>query len=63
MWFDDAPSQRCGTSRIEELQATGAETVAVACPFCLVMITDGMAAADAQIEVRDIAEILAAELD
>jgi Fe-S oxidoreductase/nitrate reductase gamma subunit len=63
MWFDDAPNQRSGVSRMQELQATGAKTVAVACPFCLVMVTDGMAAAEADVEVRDIAEILAAELN
>ena len=63
MWFDDSPSQRIGTGRMEELQATGAKTVAVSCPFCLVMITDGMAAMESEIEVRDIAEVLAAELE
>ncbi len=63
MWFDDAPNQRIGMSRVEELRGTGANTVAVSCPFCLVMITDGLAAAEAPVEVRDIAEILADALD
>jgi Fe-S oxidoreductase/nitrate reductase gamma subunit len=59
MWFDDAPSERIGRGRVQEIAASGAETVAVACPFCLIMIGDGMAAAKPSTEVRDIAEILA----
>jgi Fe-S oxidoreductase/nitrate reductase gamma subunit len=59
MWFDDAPSERIGRGRVQEIAASGAETVAVACPFCLIMIGDGMAAAKPTVEVRDVAEVLA----
>jgi Fe-S oxidoreductase len=59
MWFDDAPSERVGRGRIQEIAASGAETVAVACPFCLIMIGDGMAAEKPAVDVRDIAEVLA----
>ena len=59
MWFDDKPAERIGASRVEEALATGAATVAVSCPFCLTMLTDGMAGRNAVIQVRDIAEILA----
>ena len=58
MWFDDGPEQRVGAGRVTEALETGAETVAVSCPFCLTMMTDGVAAQDASVEVKDIAELL-----
>ncbi len=58
MWFDDGPDQRVGVSRVTEALETGAETVAVSCPFCLTMMTDGVAAEDAGVDVKDIAELL-----
>jgi Fe-S oxidoreductase/nitrate reductase gamma subunit len=59
MWFDDAPSQRVGRGRVEEIVGSGAETVAVSCPFCLIMLGDGVAAEKPAMQVRDIAELLA----
>lgn len=59
MWFDDAPDTRIGRSRVDEALATGAGTLAVACPFCLIMTSDGIAARGSEMTVRDIAEILA----
>lgn len=58
MWFDDHPSNRVGAGRIQEALATGADTVAVACPFCLLMLGDGVADQQQKLKVRDIAEIL-----
>ena len=58
MWFDDGPEQRMGAGRVTEALETGAETVAVSCPFCLTMMTDGVAAQNANVEVKDIAELL-----
>ena len=62
MWFDDAPNERSGVGRVEEIVATGADTVAVACPFCLVMISDGVANSNSDMKVLDVAEILADKL-
>ncbi|MET2983718.1 (Fe-S)-binding protein [Aureibaculum conchae] len=59
MWFDDEPEERIGRTRIDELLDTKAKTVAVSCPFCLTMMTDGVAAKTDQVEVKDISEILA----
>ena len=42
--------------------ATGAATVAVACPFCMIMLSDGIAAENPAVQVRDIAELLAERL-
>jgi len=59
MWFDDTPDQRIGQSRVDEILSTGARTLCVSCPFCLTMTTDGIAARNGDMVVRDIAEILA----
>jgi len=59
MWFDDAVAQRVGQGRIHEIAASGAQTVAVSCPFCLIMLGDGLAAEAPDVRVRDIAEVLA----
>jgi Fe-S oxidoreductase len=59
MWFDDTPAQRVGQGRIAEALATEAATLAVSCPFCLTMASDGLAARGSVMAVRDVAEILA----
>jgi Fe-S oxidoreductase/nitrate reductase gamma subunit len=59
MWFDDPPAQRVGQARVQEIAASGAGTLAVSCPFCLIMLGDGLAAQKPEMAVRDIAEVLA----
>ena len=59
MWFDDPPAQRVGQGRVLEIVESGAENVAVSCPFCLIMLGDGLAAQKPEARVRDIAEVLA----
>ena len=44
--------------RAEELSDTGCDTVAVGCPFCSVMVKDGLDAIGSEMEVLDVAEIL-----
>ncbi len=46
--------------RIEDALETGAKTVAVACPFCMVMMTDGVKNKEKEHEVKvyDLAELL-----
>jgi Fe-S oxidoreductase len=58
MWFDDPPTQRVGKGRVQEIIQSGADTVAVSCPFCLIMLSDGLAAQKPDARVRDIAEVL-----
>ena len=62
MWFDDKPAERIGRSRVEEALATGAQTVAVACPFCLTMMADGVAGRDSKVQVKDVAQLLVEQL-
>ena len=60
MWFDESPAQRVSCLRAQEALATGARTLATACPFCLNMMTDGMAGTQGgeKAKVLDIAELL-----
>jgi Fe-S oxidoreductase len=60
MWFEESPAQRVSCLRAQEALATGARTVATACPFCLNMMTDGIAGAQGgeEAKVLDVAELL-----
>jgi len=60
MWFDESPAQRVSGLRAQEALATGARTLATACPFCLNMMSDGMAGTPGgeNVKVLDIAELL-----
>jgi Fe-S oxidoreductase len=64
MWKEEeAGSERVSANRFAEAQKTGAETLAVGCPFCMIMLTDAQKAADSPMQVRDIAEIVADQLE
>ena len=61
MFKEDEPGdKRINTERTEEALATGADTIAVNCPFCLTMMTDGVTAAERQgdVMVYDLAELI-----
>ena len=61
--FKDAEkgTKEINTERAEEALSTGATTIAVACPFCMTMMTDGVKAKDkeAEVNVKDLAELIA----
>lgn len=64
MWKEEEHgSERVNANRFREAQSTGAQTLAVACPFCLAMLSDARADAASEMQVKDIAEIVAAALD
>jgi Fe-S oxidoreductase len=63
MWKEEEPgSARVNTVRFNEAKATGASTLAVACPFCLSMMVDASRADNDSLQVQDIAELLASRL-
>jgi Fe-S oxidoreductase len=63
MWKEEeSGAQRVSEARIAEAAATGAATVAVGCPFCMIMLTDAAKALATAPKVRDVAEILADRL-
>ncbi len=60
MFMEEHVGDRVNEVRTNELLNTGAQTIAVNCPFCTTMITDGVKAAEKvdSVKVKDIAEIL-----
>jgi Fe-S oxidoreductase len=57
---EEPPDQRVNRERARQAVDTGADVVAVACPFCMTMLEDGAAsvAGDHELVVRDVAELL-----
>jgi Fe-S oxidoreductase len=62
MWMEERQGKRINIERTEELLSTGADTIAVACPFCMTMISDGVKAVQSDVPVLDIAEVVAGQL-
>lgn len=59
-FVEEPANQRVNQERARQVLSTGADTLAVACPFCLLMMEDGINArkGDRQVRVEDISEIL-----
>jgi Fe-S oxidoreductase len=58
MWMEERIGRRINSERVDEALATGAGTVAAACPFCLTMLGDGVTSAGADVDVVDVATVL-----
>jgi Fe-S oxidoreductase len=60
MWMEERTGKKVNIERTEEALATGADRIAVACPFCYVMLDDGVKekGRDETVKVQDIAELL-----
>lgn len=68
-FMDDAPGQRINVARAQEAAATGADTVCTACPFCMLMLEDGLATVasetgetEPRVVAKDLAELVAEAL-
>ncbi len=59
MFMEEHLGSRINVARCRELQATGADVVAAACPYCLTMLTDGVKETGWNARVADPAELLA----
>ena len=65
MWMEERIGKRINTERIDEALALDPNTVSTACPYCLVMLGDAVAAkkgageAKESLEVIDVAQLLA----
>jgi Fe-S oxidoreductase len=59
MWMEEKRGRPINQERVREAAATGAETLAVACPFCTVMLDDGVRETGAKLKVIDLATLLA----
>jgi Fe-S oxidoreductase len=63
LFTEETEGTRINHERVEELINTGAESVAVACPFCQMMLRDGLTDKGKEaIPVRDVAQHLAESL-
>jgi Fe-S oxidoreductase len=62
MFMEEKAGKRINIERTEELLATGADAIAVACPFCMTMMSDGVKAKESAVPVLDIAEVVAQQL-
>jgi Fe-S oxidoreductase len=58
MWMEEGLGKRINAERIDEATATGADTVGVACPYCLIMLDDGAKGRGDTTEVMDIAQVV-----
>ena len=57
MWMEER-GKPINEARVREAAATGADTLAVACPFCTVMLGDGVQSAGVDLKVIDVATLL-----
>jgi Fe-S oxidoreductase len=62
MWMEER-GDSINLERVREATETGADTLAVACPYCTVMLDDGVQSAGAEITVIDVATLLAQQID
>ncbi|MBA3350643.1 MAG: (Fe-S)-binding protein, partial [Actinobacteria bacterium] len=60
MWMEERMGKRMNIERTDEAIASASDTVAVGCPFCNIMLSDGVTErhADSDITVRDVAQLL-----
>lgn len=68
MWMEEHIGKRINHERVDEALATDATAIATACPFCRVMVTDGVndrqeEAGRSGVEVLDVAQVLLGSLD
>ena len=68
MWMEETRGTRINAARTLQVLDTGAETVATACPFCMVMLRDGLDRGRPRcrrrdpVSAQDIAEVLASAI-
>ena len=58
MWMEENIGERINVNRTVEAVETGADQIAVGCPFCRVMLSDGLTAQQAKGEAREEVEVL-----
>jgi Fe-S oxidoreductase len=68
MWMEEKQGERINVNRTTEAIGTGADQIAVGCPFCRVMLSDGLTMkqskgeAREEVEVLDVAQLLLASV-
>jgi Fe-S oxidoreductase len=62
MWMEERGGA-INAERVREAAATGAGTLAVACPYCTVMLDDGVQGSGDELRVVDVATLLAEAIE
>ncbi|HWD64242.1 MAG TPA: (Fe-S)-binding protein [Solirubrobacteraceae bacterium] len=62
MWMEERANP-INAERVKEAAGTGADTLAVACPYCTIMLDDGVQSTGDQLRVVDVATLLAESLE
>ena len=58
MFMEEKRGRPINEERVREAAGPGADTLAVACPFCTVMLDDGVRETGAKLQVIDLATLL-----
>jgi Fe-S oxidoreductase len=58
VWMERPKGERFSDIRVQQAEATGAEILAVACPYCLQMFEDSVKTMELDLEVKDVCELL-----
>ena len=61
MWIEEDPDKRVNLLRTQQALETDPEVIAVSCPFCMTMLSDGIKAKELEDKVQtlDVMEIVA----
>jgi Fe-S oxidoreductase len=65
MWMEERMGKKMNIERTDEALASASDTLAVGCPFCHIMLADGITErhADEEMAVRDVAQLLLKSID
>jgi Fe-S oxidoreductase len=65
MWMEEDPDKRVNLRRVEQALETGPDVIAVACPFCMTMVDDGIKAKNREetVQALDVMELVANALE
>jgi Fe-S oxidoreductase len=62
MWMEER-GRGINEERVRQASETGAETLAVACPYCTIMLDDGVRTSGHDLRVADVATLLAESVE
>jgi Fe-S oxidoreductase len=62
MWMEERIGKRVNVERTEEAISTGAQSMGVACPYCLIMLDDGAKSRGSDLQVVDVAQVVSRAL-
>jgi Fe-S oxidoreductase len=62
MWMEERLGKRINVERTDEALSTGAASLGVACPYCMIMLDDGVKSRGGEMRVLDVAQVVAASV-